>query len=62
MPKKIVISAAIVGAFAALTTASLLPRVGAHEQGIKPLGAVHTVDLERKLRDLREETVSDPSD
>jgi hypothetical protein len=62
MPKKIVVSAVIVGAFAIVTTASLLLRVGAHERGIKPVGAVHTVDLERKLRYFRELTVDDPAD
>jgi hypothetical protein len=62
VPKKILISAAIVGAVTALTTASLLLRVGAYEHGIASGGAVHMVDLERKLRDFREQTVSDPTD
>jgi hypothetical protein len=60
MPKKILVSAAIVGVFAIVTTASVLLRVGAHEQGMKPAGAVPILDLERKLRDLREQTVDDP--
>jgi hypothetical protein len=60
MPKKILVSAAIVGVFAIVTTTSLLLRVGAHEQGMKAAGAVSVIDLERKLRDFREQTVDDP--